>query len=105
MSFRDEMAADLDGVFFDAEEFASEHTVEGRTIRCVLDTSRSQAKSDGAEYDLAAADYVLIAKTADLPRRKSAGALLRLDGRDLTVAAWHAEDAMTTVELYAPETA
>lgn len=105
MKFKDEIAADLGAVFFDAEEFASEHRVEGKTILCVVDTDRGKLSSNGGEYGLSEADFVLMAKTSDLPPRKAAGALLNLDGRELTVGTWDEQDGMTIVELFMPETA
>lgn len=105
MTFKDEIAADLDAVFLDADEFASLHRVEGKDIKCVLDTDRGKLKGNGGEYALSEADYVLHAKTADLPPRKAAGALLNVDGKELTVGAWDEQDGMTIVELFMPETA
>ena len=103
MTLKDDIAADIDAVFFDDDEFAEEHVVEGAKILCVVDTCRAQASSKGTEYGLSEADYVLYAKTKDLPRRKAAGSLLRLDGRDLTISRWDEEDGVTSVELFIPE--
>lgn len=103
MSFRDEMMRDIDETFLEADEFASWHIVEGKRILCVVDEAKSAPKD--ADFDLAQADFVLRAKTSDLPPRKAAGALLNLDGRELTVEAWSDEDGMTSVELFAPESA
>lgn len=105
MSFKDEIAADLDAVFFEAEEFAATHRVEGKTITCVIDSDKGQRKADGAMYDLAEADFILMAKTADLPARKAAGSVLNLDGRELTVTDWEEQDGLTIVGLYSPVTA
>lgn len=102
MSLKDDIAADLD-TFFDADEFGEEHTVEGRTIICILDTCRSQTLSGGADKGLSEADYVLHAKTIDLPKRRPAGQLLRIDGRDFEIAKWDDESGASVVELYAPE--
>ena len=104
MSFKDEIAEDLEAVFLQADEFASEHRVEGRTILCVLETNKITENADGQEYALAQADYVIHAKTADLPARKAPGALLNLDGKELTVGTWDEQDGMTVVTLFAPET-
>lgn len=104
MTLKEDIAADL-GVFFDADEFAEEHKVEGRVILCVVDTCRVQALSGGAEKGLSEADLVLYAKTADLPKRKPAGELLRVDGRDFEVGRWDEEDGVSVVELYTPQSA
>lgn len=100
MSLREEIVRDIDEVFLDADEFASWHLVEGKRILCVVDEAKSVPKD--AEFDLSQADYVLFAKTADLPPRKAAGALLNLDGRELTVETWSDEEGMTSVGLSAP---
>lgn len=105
MSFKDEIAADLDAVFLELDEFAETHRVEGKDITCVIDSDKGQRKSDGAMYDLAQADFILMAKTADLPARKEAGSVLNLDGRELNVSEWDEQDGLTIVGLYTPVTA
>lgn len=105
MSFKEEVAADLTGVFFAEDEFADYHMVEGKRILCILDSDKGQRKSDGSQYDLAEADFVLIAKTEDLPARKEAGSILNLDGRELTVSEWNEQNGATVVGLYSAVTA
>lgn len=105
MSFKDEIAADLDAVFLELDEFAETHRVEGKDITCVIDSDKGQRKSDGTMYDLAQADFILMAKTADLPARKEAGSVLNLDGRELNVSEWDEQDGLTIVGLYSPVTA
>lgn len=102
MSFREELMTDLDEVFFELEEFAEEHRVEGQTIVCIID---SALNPKDAEYGLSSSNIVLRAKTADLPLRKSAGALLNLDGRDYTVGAWADVGGVTVIDLFSPEVA
>ena len=105
MNFKDELAADIDAVFLNLEEFAEEHQVEGVKIKCVIDSDKGQPKSDGSMYDLAEADFVLMAKTTDLPARKEAGSVLNLDGRELTVSTWEEQGGIAVVGLYSPVTA
>lgn len=105
MTFKDEIAADLDAVFLNPEEFGEPHRVEGITITCIIDSNKGQQKSDGSMYNLAEADYTIIAKTADLPARKESGSVLNLDGRELTVASWDEQNGLTVIGLYVPVTA
>lgn len=102
MSLKDDIEADIN-TFFDLEEFAEAHVVDGNAIVCIMDTYRSNAKSDGAEKGLSTADCVLYAKTADLPKRKPAGQRLSIDGRDYEVDKWDVEEGVTVIELYAVE--
>jgi hypothetical protein len=99
MNFKERIAADLETIFLLGDEFAELHTVEGEKILCILDTDREERDSDGAMYDLAAADLVLMANTKDLPPRKAAGNLLNLDGKELTVVTWDEQDGLTIVGL------
>lgn len=103
MTLKDDIAADLDEVFFNEDEFASLHSVEGRTILCVVDSDSRQPSDKGGAYALSEADYVLHAKTADMPPRKEAGELLNLDGKELTIGKWDEQDGVTIVELFTPE--
>lgn len=105
MSFRDEIAADIENVFLMEEEFATLHRIEGVEIVCVVGSDTRAPKSDGAMYDLAQMDYLIFAKTSDLPPRKAVGSLLNLDGKELTVGQWDEEDGITIIGLYSPESA
>lgn len=102
MTFKEEVAADIYGVFLQDDEFAEYHRIEGKSIPCVIDSDKGQPKNGGDMYALAEADFVVIAKTADLPKRKEAGEVLNLDGRELTVAAWDEQSGMTVIGLQAP---
>ena len=105
MNFKNEIAADLGNVFLNLEEFAEEHHVAGIYIPCFFHIDKGQSKSDGSMYDLAEANFVVIAKSADLPARKEAGSVLNLDGRELTVSSWDEQSGITVVGLYSPVTA
>ena len=105
MRFRDEIAADIDSIFLLGDEFATTHRIEGVNVLCVVDGATHGPKSDGAMYDLAQMDYVVFAKTSDLPPRKAVGSLLNLDGKELTVGRWDDEDGITIIGLYSPESA
>ena len=105
MSFKSELETDIYNVFLNDAEFADYHRVEGKAIPCVLDSDKGQAKSDGSMYDLGEADFIIIAKTDDMPPRKEAGSVLNLDGRELTVSYWHEQSGMSVVGLYSPVTA
>lgn len=101
MSWLNDMERDLDEVFF--QEFATDHTVEGKRISCIIDSD--QAKPRDPEFDLGQADFVLRLRKADAPKRKSAGAYLNLDGREFMVVSWVEQDGEHIVALTASEMA
>lgn len=43
-AFRDMLAADMDKVFLNADEFASEHELNGQTVLCVVQSPTEQEK-------------------------------------------------------------
>lgn len=105
MSFKENIESDINGVFLNLEEFAEKHCVEGQEITCILDSNKGQVKNDGNMYDLAEADFVVIAKNDDLPARKEAGSVLNIDGRELTVSSWDEQSGITVIGLYSTVTA
>lgn len=105
MSFKDELEADLEAVFLQADEFAAPHRIEGQEVLCVVDNDKGNRKGDGGMYDLAEMDYTIMAKTEDLPARKEPGSLLNLDGKELTIGTWDEQEGLTIIGLYSPTTA
>lgn len=81
-SFADDLAGDLDAVFFDEDFFSSRHMVDGKEMSVFLDNysleERAAAgrKRDGVNRD----EQLLFVKEADVGRKLKIGAVLELDG-------------------------
>ncbi|MDR2056147.1 MAG: hypothetical protein LBQ10_09815 [Desulfovibrio sp.] len=105
MRFRDALAADIDAVFLNAEEFAREIKFNGETVRAVIDDSH--APFDGAAGDgladmsgLALRQRTRVVRTADrLARRVAPEQRVTLDGGRWTVASVAAEDGLLVITL------
>lgn len=51
-TFKEDLTEDLRGVFFDADEFAKEHDINGTVCLCVVEKPRTEEKYlRGATYD------------------------------------------------------
>lgn len=98
MSFKETVDADL-GVFVNLDEFAEEHTIEGKIVNVVLDNNTLQERSGGAMFDVGAATLLIYAKTDDLPCRKGYGASINVDGSEYLVQAWDEEMGISTITL------
>ncbi len=48
-SFKEQLAADVKNVFLNTVEFASEHTIDGRTMPVIVDTTDNQHLLEYAE--------------------------------------------------------
>lgn len=85
MSFKEQIAADLDSVFLNLDEFAEIHRVEGSKIPVVVDNDQLNKLKKGQILGLVEADMLLMGKAADFPADLEPGRLLNVDGRELII--------------------
>lgn len=95
MTFKEGFADDLQNVFFDLDEFASEHVIDGKTYTCVI-TRLDQAEAkmsyglmhstlNPKEHEINKATHVIYLRTADISRKLSTRANIRLDGKNMFI--------------------
>lgn len=85
MGFKDQIRKDLDAVFFNADEFAEPHRIEGKTAAVVVDDDRLTSLKKGQILGLVEADMLILGKEADFPRDLEPGRLLNVDGREMLI--------------------
>lgn len=95
MTFKDAYLEDLDEVFFDEEEFASEHTIDGVPMTVVLiNTTLEGAKKSNVlskttvnpkENAVNKSIIILYIKEKDAKRKFTANAMINLDGKKLFI--------------------
>ena len=85
MSFKEQLQKDLDSVFFNLDEFAELHRVEGKKIPVVVDSDQLNKLKKGQILGLIEADMLLMGKASDFPDDMEPGRLLNVDGRELIV--------------------
>lgn len=86
MSFKEQILKDLDAVFFNLDEFAELHRVEGVQIAVVVDNDQLNKLKKGQILGLVEADMLLMGRESDFPRDLEPGRLLNVDGREMLVA-------------------
>lgn len=107
LTFKDAVAADIDSVFFNTDEFAEEHTVNGKKLLAVLDENtlidRSAHWEGGAKQSfdqgLYKADARLYVKIAELGGRPKVSSPLLLDGKKYLVGNVDEESGVYAIEL------
>lgn len=105
MAFKDDILTDLDAVFFNMDEFADEHIVNGETMCCVVEgltTNQAitkQAKHEVAFEGLANKTIVLHIKTADMLEPVEAENIMELDGVVYRVADCTEDKGLTSIIL------
>lgn len=85
MSFKEQIQQDLDAVFFNLDEFAELHRVEGAEIAVVVDSDQLNNLKKGQILGLIEADMLLMGRASDFPEDLEPGRLLNVDGRELIV--------------------
>jgi hypothetical protein len=87
-SFRDQILDDLDRVFFNLEDFADPHTIEGEDVICIVDDDAFAQIKEGRILGLIEADMIIYGKTEDMPPAKGPESVLNVDGREMIVIKW-----------------
>ena len=85
MSFKEQIANDLDSVFLNTDEFAELHRIEGKEIAVIIDDDRRKKLKQGQILGLIEADMLIMGKAADFPEDLDPGRLLNVDGREMSV--------------------
>jgi hypothetical protein len=85
MSFKEQIANDLDNVFLNTDEFAEIHRIEGKQVAVVIDNDRRQKLKQGQILGLVEADMLIMGKAADFPKDLDPGRPLNVDGRELLI--------------------
>lgn len=91
MNFKEAYQDDLDNAFFDEDEFASKHTIDGEEYTIVLiDTVSANAKMsygrmkstlNPKETAVNKISYIVYIKGRDVKRKLTTNAMITLDGK------------------------
>lgn len=87
MNFREAYQDDLDGAFFDEEEFASRHTIDGEELTIVLvETTSADAKAlksalNPKETAINKISHIAYIRDSDIKRKLTTNAVIALDGK------------------------
>lgn len=97
MSFHDDLLEDLDNAYFDIDEFATLHTIDGKEIPVVVTTVREdesktsyglmKATLNPKESAINKGQFVLYAKESDIRSKVTANSLIDYDGKKMFVYA------------------
>lgn len=99
MTFKDEIAQDIDNVFLNLDDFAETHIVEGKEISCVLDDEALKTRQGSAEIGIDESTLLLFAKVEDLPD-KQRGGLLNVDHKIYMIDDWKVNFGMAEIALH-----
>lgn len=96
--FKDQIKNDID-TFINLDEFAEEHRIEGKHLKCVVDEDEFRQRARGSEYATAESGLTIYVRTEDIQHRKSPLSALNVDGREYTVINWESTMGVETIDL------
>jgi hypothetical protein len=100
MSFRDQVAADIDGVFMNPDEFAETHTINGETVTAVISGNETKKKVGSRNFDGLHGDFTTVSvKKSLLKAIPAQGQNLKLDGKLYKVEKCVDNMGLLTVDL------
>lgn len=103
-TFKEDLTEDLRGVFFDADEFAKEHDLNGTVCLCVVEKPRTEEKYiRGATYDayegIHGASVTVHVESRLLPEIPVEGVRFDLDGEVMLVDSCTQEAGLLSIVL------
>ena len=101
--FKDMVAADIDNVFLNEDEFAETHTLEGNTCVCVITNDRTKRVTRSARnFSGLHGDFLcVVVKTSSLQREPKQGENFRVDSKLYKVGSCTEDMGVYTIQLAA----
>lgn len=85
MSLKDQMQRDVDSVFFNIDEFAEPHLINGRSVNIIIDNDQLTVRSK-KEYDgISVGEILYYVKASDLSHRPEQGESQIFDKKPMVV--------------------
>lgn len=97
MTLKEMIEKDRDGVFFNCDDFAEEHKVDGKIIKISLDSDTTSAKAQAVGVD--GSLIKIFAKSEDLPEPRAPGQSLNVDGREYIIIDWTENFGVSEITL------
>jgi len=96
MSFKEQIEADIENVFFETNEFSENVIIDGRSVPIILDNDALQGVSELYAMGLAEGEQFIFIKEKDLGRLPQPGDQLSKDGKQ-----WYVRHAVCEMGVFA----
>ncbi len=97
--FKEMVQRDRKRVFLNMLEFGEEYNVEGNIIQIVVDNDELKRRQSGQDLSVTESAALFYAASEDLPKRRTAGETLTINGREHLIDDWQEDMGMATVIL------
>jgi hypothetical protein len=95
MNFKDAVAADIDNVFFETQEFAETVIIDGKSVPIILNSDAIQGMAELYAQGLSKGEQYIFIKAKDMFRLPNEGEELTKDGKK-----WYIKHAVDEQGVY-----
>lgn len=85
MNFKEQLAHDTETIFFNMNEFAENHTIDGKIVNCIVDNDRLNERSKKEFDGIYVGELLIFVKKTDLVRELSQGMPLMVDKKQMYI--------------------
>jgi len=104
MTFKDQIAVDIDNVFLNLSEFADDHVINGIEVKAVIDSDILEERSNAAARGTYLGLKRVFVNESLFPARFAVGARINLDGKSYFVRDCSEEMGMYVITIEANKT-
>ena len=79
MAFKDYLQQDIDNVFFNTDEFAEPHNINGRSVNIIKDDDKAERLGNSGTVGVFGSIIVYYVKASDLPNKPKIGDIQDFD--------------------------
>lgn len=95
MTLKDNIAADIDAVFFNLDDFADTYNVDGREIPVAQDDDRILEKTDISALGTSLGEGLIFIKVADMTRPPTGGDQISINDKK-----WYVRNIVNNMGVY-----
>ena len=95
MNLKDIMAADVDNVFFNEDEFATPAIIDGREVLVMFDQDYMNGKTETGAMGLAEGEQLIFVKGKDLRRLPQPDEQITIDGKQ-----WYIKHSLSNLGVF-----
>lgn len=99
MSFKETIQADLSSIFFNLDEFAELHIIDGKEMKVIVDEDMLKERQIKAAEGVYTGTLLFHVEKSTFGEKPAVGQRLRFDNRVFTVNDFQDSDGMYTITL------
>lgn len=98
MTLAETILADNENVFFEIDDFAETHRIDGKNVEVSIDSDRLDELKKNGNIAVDGADLMFFVRSRDV-RKVNPGSIMNFDGKECKVVYWTENKGVSSVYL------